>query len=109
MIVDKATKYDIARLYQCVNGPSQLQPPCIRITLAPGAVLPERKTAGAVGYDLCALEEVVIAAGRTVRIRTGVSLALPVGWEAQVRPRSSLSAAGVFCPVGTIDSDYRGD
>lgn len=81
----------------------------VNIRLAEGAVLPARKTDGAVGYDLCALYDCDMLAGQTHRIDTGVSLELPEGWEAQVRPRSSLSAGGIIAPVGTIDHDYRGD
>lgn len=83
--------------------------PIVNIRLAEGAVCPVRKTDGAVGYDLCALYGCDMLAGQTYRLDTGVSLELPDGWEAQVRPRSSLSAGGIIAPVGTIDSDYRGD
>lgn len=81
----------------------------VNIRLAEGAVRPVRKTDGAVGYDLCALYDCDMLAGQTHRLDTGVSLELPEGWEAQVRPRSSLSAGGIIAPVGTIDHDYRGD
>ena len=83
--------------------------PVVNIRLAEGAVRPVRKTDGAVGYDLCALYDCDMLAGQTHRLDTGVSLELPEGWEAQVRPRSSLSAGGIIAPVGTIDHDYRGD
>lgn len=109
MKIEKFTGCDSTDLLRRVNRQSQSPRPGIRITLAPGAVLPERKTAGAVGYDLCALYAVDIPPCHTARIKTGVSLAVPDGWEAQVRPRSSLSSNGLIGHVGTIDPDYRGD
>jgi dUTP pyrophosphatase len=80
----------------------------IRIALAPGAVLPARATEGASGYDLCALGDVRIEPGRVSLIDTGVMLEMPVGMEAQVRPRSGMSKRGIVVPLGTVDADYRG-
>lgn len=79
----------------------------IRVALAPGAVLPERKTAGASGYDLCALGDARIPHGRVIAVDTGVTLEMPEGMEAQVRPRSGLTRAGMMAVLGTVDSDYR--
>lgn len=59
----------------------------VRVALAPGARMPERKTAGAVGYDLCALGDVRIEPGRIGRVPTGVTIELPDGWGGEVRPR----------------------
>lgn len=80
----------------------------IRIALAPGAVLPERKTSGASGYDLCALAPFRIEPGRVATVDTGVTIELPAGMEAQVRPRSGLAARGIWGTFGSIDADYRG-
>lgn len=80
----------------------------LKIALADGAKIPERKTAGASGYDLCALADVQIQPGRVEVIDTGVMLEMPVGMEAQVRPRSGLAAQGVWGNFGSIDADYRG-
>lgn len=85
--------------------PDRLQ---VRIALAEGAILPERKTSGASGYDLCALAGIQIQPGRVVVVETGVSLEMPEGMEAQVRPRSGLAKAGVWVHLATIDQDYRG-
>ena len=76
--------------------------------------LPERATPGSAGYDLHAAVEtdVVIAPGDRVLIPAGFSIALPVGYEAQIRPRSGLALEyGIVLPnaPGTIDSDYRGE
>ncbi len=64
--------------------------------------------------DICAAVErdAVIAPGKTELIPSGFSIELPVGFEAQVRPRSGLAAKhniGILNSPGTIDSDYRGE
>jgi dUTP pyrophosphatase len=76
--------------------------------------VPAYQTAGSAGADLKALldEPVVIEPGNRALIPTGIALELPVGYEAQIRPRSGLAAkAGltVLNAPGTIDSDYRGE
>ncbi|MBQ0156593.1 MAG: dUTP diphosphatase [Bacteroidales bacterium] len=76
--------------------------------------LPKYATSGSAGFDLCASisEPVVIAPGERRLIQTGISIALPVGFEAQVRPRSGLAlkhGITVLNTPGTIDSDYRGE
>lgn len=70
---------------------------------------PAYKTAGASGMDLCATIELSIHPGRTARIPIGIAVEIPPGFEGQIRPRSSLSADGLLCHFGTIDSDYRGE
>jgi len=76
--------------------------------------LPARATAGSAGLDLCAAleRELVLAPGERALVPTGFALAIPAGYEGQVRPRSGLALRhGVFLPnaPGTIDSDYRGE
>jgi dUTP pyrophosphatase len=76
--------------------------------------LPARATAGSAGLDLCAALEtdLVLAPGERALVPTGFALAIPAGYEGQVRPRSGLALRhGVFVPnaPGTIDSDYRGE
>ncbi len=91
--------------------------PPIRIAvlrLAHGAdlPLPAYATAGAAGMDVVAAEAVTIPPGARHAVATGLSLAIPEGWEVQVRPRSGLALRhGVTClnTPGTIDSDYRGE
>ena len=85
--------------------------PC---TVADGAILPEYKTAGAAGADVCAFlsEPVTLLPMQRAMIPTGLSFAIPQGYEVQVRPRSGLAAKnGITClnTPGTIDSDYRGE
>jgi dUTP pyrophosphatase len=82
--------------------------------LRPGAAVPRYATPGAAGLDLsAALEEAVtLAPGARALVPTGLALAIPPGYEGQVRPRSGLAVqAGVTVlnAPGTIDSDYRGE
>jgi len=82
--------------------------------LRAGAVLPTYMTAGAAGMDLsaCLDSPLTLAPGDRALVPTGVAIAVPAGYEAQVRPRSGLAAKhGVTClnSPGTIDSDYRGE
>lgn len=78
-----------------------------------GLPLPTRQTSGAAGYDVCSAEpDCSIAPLERRLVRTGLSLAIPPGYEAQVRPRSGLAVKhGLTLPnsPATIDSDYRGE
>ena len=76
--------------------------------------LPAYATAGAAGLDLLAAvgTEITLEPGRHTSVPTGIALALPEGFEAQVRPRSGLAlrhGVTVLNAPGTIDSDYRGE
>ena len=74
--------------------------------------LPRYASAGAAGMDVVAAEDVVIASGERHAVATGFAIAIPDGYEVQVRPRSGLALNhGVTClnTPGTIDSDYRGE
>ena len=74
--------------------------------------LPAYATAGAAGMDVVAAEDVVLAPGARHAVATGLAMAIPPGYEVQVRPRSGLALKhGVTClnTPGTIDSDYRGE
>ena len=86
----------------------------IKCIASKGAVIPEYKTAGAAGADLCALLEspLTIPAGKFAMVPTGLFFEIPQGYEVQVRPRSGLAAKNgvtVLNTPGTIDSDYRGE
>jgi dUTP pyrophosphatase len=81
-----------------------------------GLALPAYETVDAAGMDLRAAVEdsapVTLAPGHRAMIPTGLTIALPPGYEAQVRPRSGLAAKhGITClnSPGTIDADYRGE
>jgi dUTP pyrophosphatase len=78
------------------------------------APLPEYMTSGAAGVDLCAAiaQPLEISPGERVLVSTGLGVAVPPGFEGQVRPRSGLavrSGITVLNSPGTIDSDYRGE
>ena len=78
------------------------------------ATEPLRMTARASGYDLSAAidSEVTLLPGDIKLISTGLAIALPIGFEAQIRPRSGLAlkhGIGILNAPGTIDADYRGE
>lgn len=82
------------------------------IVLGEGAVLPSYATAGAAGMDLRASEDVTLAPGERRAVPTGLRMAIPEGYEGQVRPRSGLALRHGLAMVnspGTIDWDYRGE
>ena len=86
----------------------------VKVLKQDGAVLPEYKTIGAAGADVCALLDspAEILPGKRKIIPTGLFFEIPVGYEIQVRPRSGLAAKNgvtVLNTPGTIDSDYRGE
>lgn len=83
--------------------------------LHPGAVPPERMSAQAAGYDLCACLDddgtITLPPGQRTLVPTGWAMAIPPGYEGQVRPRSGLAlrhGVTVLNAPGTIDADYRG-
>ena len=83
-----------------------------RLPHGEGLPLPAYATDGAAGMDVCAAEDVELPAGGRHAVATGFALAIPEGYEIQVRPRSGLAFKhGLSVPnaPGTIDSDYRGE
>ncbi len=89
--------------------------PTVMVTLTEGATIPEYQTAGAAGADIRAFlpdGDMTLASGSFACIPTGLRIAIPSGFEAQVRPRSGLAAkygVTVLNAPGTIDCDYRGE
>ena len=76
------------------------------------AVVPKYGTPGAAGFDLVAVEDTYIKPGETKLVKTGFAIAVPEGYEMQVRPRSGLSlktSLRVANSPGTVDSDFRGE
>ena len=76
--------------------------------------LPRYMTPQSAGMDICAAvtEEVLLEQGEIAMLPTGFAMALPVGYEAQIRPRSGLAVKhgiGLINSPGTIDADYRGE
>ena len=83
-----------------------------RLEHGQGLPLPVYATAGAAGMDVVAAEDCMLAPGARHAVSTGLALAIPAGYEVQVRPRSGLAIKhGITClnTPGTIDSDYRGE
>jgi dUTP pyrophosphatase len=83
-----------------------------RLAHGKGLPLPSYATEHAAGLDVVAAEDVTLAPGARHAVATGFALAIPEGFEVQVRPRSGLALKhGVTClnTPGTIDSDYRGE
>ena len=83
-----------------------------RLPHGEGLPAPAYATEGAAGLDVVAAEELTIPPGERHAVATGFAIAIPVGYEVQVRPRSGLALKhGVTClnTPGTIDHDYRGE
>ncbi|MBI1260138.1 MAG: dUTP diphosphatase [Rhizobiales bacterium] len=87
-----------------------------RLPHAHGLALPRYETEGAAGMDLLAAVDVHepfdLLPGKYAMVPTGLAMAIPIGFEAQIRPRSGLAAkhgVTVLNSPGTIDSDYRGE
>ena len=83
-----------------------------RLPHGEGLPLPAYATAGAAGMDVVAAEAMTLARGARAAVATGFAIAIPEGYEVQVRPRSGLAIKhGITClnTPGTIDSDYRGE
>lgn len=98
---------------------SESSPAAVRVQISrsPGSAdlpLPRYQTSGSAGMDLYAAVtgDLILAPGQRELVPTGIAIALPPGYEAQVRPRSGLALReGITClnSPGTIDSDYRGE
>ena len=81
-----------------------------------GLTIPKYESEGAAGLDLLAAisesKNIIILPGKAEMVPTGIAIALPKGFEAQIRPRSGLAAKNgitILNSPGTIDSDYRGE
>ena len=83
-----------------------------RLPHGEGLPLPAYASAGAAGLDVVAAESLTLPPGGRHAVATGFAIAIPAGYEVQVRPRSGLAFKhGITClnTPGTIDSDYRGE
>ena len=83
-----------------------------RLPHGEGLPLPAYATTGAAGMDVVAAEDKVLSPGERHAVSTGFAIAIPPGFEVQVRPRSGLALKhGITClnTPGTIDEDYRGE
>lgn len=84
----------------------------INIKVEDDLLIPGYETTGSAGADLKANEDGILQPGQRRLVKTGISIELPLGYEAQVRPRSGLALKHGISMVntpGTIDSDYRGE
>lgn len=91
---------------------AKVQVSIFRTGLAREFSLPAYATPYSAGVDLQSVEEHILLPGERALVATGVSIALPVGYEAQIRPRSGLALKhGITLPnsPGTVDADYRGE
>ncbi len=83
-----------------------------RLPHGEGLPAPAYATTGAAGLDIVSAEDIVLGPGDRHAVATGFAVAIPAGYEIQVRPRSGLALKfGVTClnTPGTIDADYRGE
>lgn len=98
-------KYPAPQLDDRVELPILLMP------TRPHAKLPEYKSKEAAAMDIYSAEDSFILPGGTAVINTGIKLAVPIGWKAEIYNRSGMGANGLIIPnaPGKIDSDYRGE
>ena len=81
--------------------------------LSEDVIVPKYMTKGAVAFDVCSIQDYTVVAKRVVMVHTGIAVAIPEGYEINVRARSGLSLKYpnyfAISGGGTIDSDYRGE
>lgn len=78
--------------------------------LHPDAVIPKYVHAGDSGFDLVAVDDVIVEPGKTVKVPTGIAFELPEGYELQIRPRSGITLkTKLRVQLGTCDAGYRGE
>jgi dUTP pyrophosphatase len=95
-----------------MHSPVEVPVPVKILPHGEGLDLPAYATDGAAGMDVVSAEDVTLAPGARHAVATGLAMAIPPGFEIQVRPRSGLALKhGISVPnaPGTIDSDYRGE
>lgn len=79
-------------------------------SLRDDAILPTRGSDGAIGLDLCAVEDTYVPKGWVTKVPTGLAVEIPPGYYGRLAPRSGLAAKhGIDVLAGVIDDDYRGE
>lgn len=73
------------------------------------AIIPKYAHSTDSGMDIFAIDNHSLYSSNTVRVRTGLQMILPSGYEAQIRPKSGLSLKGLHIHLGTIDNGYEGE
>jgi len=73
------------------------------------AQLPTKHNPNDAAFDLYAVNDILIPAGTTDIIHTGICIEIPVGYFGKIESRSSLAKRGIFCTAGVVDSGYRGE
>lgn len=97
---------------QIIEGGGREFIPVKIIKLNSDAIIPQYAHPTDAGADICAIEETKLEPGETKIVKTGLAVAIPIGYEIQVRPRSGLSLKSglrIANAPGTIDTDYRGE
>lgn len=105
-------RYEMAREHEAQERSGVDEVPVKVKRLHPDAIIPKYAKPGDAGFDLVAVEEVIIAPGETFLVSTGLAFEIPEGYELQIRPRSGMSAKTklrIANAPGTIDSGYRGE
>jgi dUTP pyrophosphatase len=108
----KPSESSARRLTPSSNACAPVELLVVRLPHGEGLPLPGRATAGAAGMDLVSAVDLTVAPGARVLVPSGLSVAVPEGYELQLRPRSGLALKhGITLPntPATIDSDYRGE
>ena len=78
--------------------------------LHPDAIIPKKAHKNDAGFDLAAVEDVLVYPGDTVLVKTGLAFELPPGYEMQIRPRSGVTLkTELRVQLGTVDANYRGE
>ena len=106
------SKAEVARRLAAAHrrGADMIEIRVKRLPHGEGLALPAYGSEHAVGLDVVSAEEVMLAPGARHPVRTGIAMAIPHGYEVQVRSRSGTAVRnGITCLTGTIDSDYRGE
>ncbi|MCQ2081675.1 MAG: dUTP diphosphatase [Lachnospiraceae bacterium] len=81
----------------------------VKFKLINGGRIPERKTAGAAGFDCYANEDITVESGERKLVKLGFALQMPSDFCAYILPRSGLTKSGIDVATGLIDSDYRAE
>lgn len=73
------------------------------------AKIPIHATEHAAGFDIYALQEIVLEPGKTTKVPTGIAFEIPIGYYVRIEDRSGLAVKGIHKVAGVIDADYRGE